>query len=62
MSCQTFGDFLLAIPRGTCEGEMLVCNLDVGMILPDPVENGSRWFERQDDEQMLGLRTAAHCE
>ena len=43
---------------------VLVCDLDIGMVLPDPVEDFGRFFKGQDDEQMLGLgvRTAAHGE
>ena len=58
----TFGEFLLALPRRVGEEQALECDLDVGMVLPDPVEDGGRFFEGHDDEQMLGLLATAHGE
>lgn len=34
-------------------------DLDVGMILPDPLEDFGRFLEGQNDEQMLGLGVGA---
>ena len=61
---QTWGKFFLIFPRRARIEEVLESDLNIGMILPDPVENLSRFIEGHDDEQMLGLRfgTAAHGE
>ena len=59
---RTFGEFILALPRRVGEEQALECDLDVRMVLSDPVEDGGRFFEGQDDEQMLRLLAAAHGE
>lgn len=64
MSFQTFRYLLLALPRGAREEQALECNLDIRMVLFDPIEDFCRFFEGEDDKQMLGLRvgTSAHGE
>lgn len=60
---QTYRYIWLHLPRALIK-LFLVCDLDIGMVLPDPVEDIGRFSKGQDDEQMLGLgvRTAAHGE
>lgn len=59
----TFGDLLHAIFK-VDEVEIPVCDLDVGMVALDPLENVGGLGEWQDDKQMLGLRlsSASHYE
>ena len=59
---QTFGYRFLSNPRRVREEKALECDLDVRMVLPDPVEDSCGLFEWHDDEQMLGLGTPAHGE
>lgn len=61
---QTGRYFLHALPRGAGEEQALEGDVNVGMILLDPVENLGGFFEGQYDEQMLrfGVGTATHGE
>lgn len=59
-----FRYLLFALPRRAGEAQTLERDLDIRMVLPDPVENLGWFFEGHDNEQMLGLGvgTAAHGE
>ena len=60
---QTFWYFIHVLPR-VGEAQELEGDFDIRMILPDPVEDGGRFWEGHDDEQMLrlGVGAAAHGE
>ena len=59
---QTFRYLLLTLPRRAGNGKAPECDFDVWMVLPDPFEDGGGFLKGRDDEQMLGLGTAAHGE
>ena len=58
----TFRYLLLTFPRRAGNGKAPESDFDVGMVLSDSLEDGGGFLEGGDDEQMLGLGTAAHGE
>lgn len=42
---QTFGDLFVALPWGVGKEQTPECDLDVWMVLLDPVEDGGGFFE-----------------
>ena len=59
---QTFGYLFLTLPRRLIKGKVPKCDFDIWMVFPDPFKDGDGFLEWQDDEQVLGLGTAAHGE
>ena len=51
--CTTFGYILYTLPRRIREDQSLECNLDVGMVLPNPHQDLCRLLEGQNGQEVF---------